>query len=130
MIKYNRTSFYPIKKKVFTSDIKKLFLNYIIKSNINDNFELKDLSSLNNLRDNSFLILSNSIDIDISNKKVLIITSDNSIYEKFSDYNTLLTNDIVPFIVNNIGKKKKTLRNFNSILKYITLIKHNYENTL
>ena len=39
-------------------------------------------------------------------------------------------NDIVPFIVNNIGKKKKTLRNFNSILKYITLIKHNYENTL
>ena len=39
-------------------------------------------------------------------------------------------NDIVPFIVNNIGKKKKTLRNFDSILKYITLIKHNYENTL
>ncbi|OUW40931.1 MAG: hypothetical protein CBD35_00670 [Verrucomicrobia bacterium TMED175] len=100
MIKYNRTSFYPIKKKVFTSDIKKLFLNYIIKSNINDNFELKDLSSLNNLRDNSFLILSNSIDIDISNKKVLIITSDNSIYEKFSDYNTLLTNDLSNFYNN------------------------------
>jgi len=38
--------------------------------------------------------------------------------------------DIVPFIVNNIGNKKKTLRNFNSILKYITLIKINYENTL
>lgn len=100
MIKFNRASFYPIKKKVFTGDMTKLFLNFIIKSNINDNFELKDLSSLDNLRDNSFLILSNLIDIDIANKKVLIITSDKSIYDKFSNKNILLTNDLSNFYNN------------------------------
>ena len=104
MIKFNRLSFYPAKNKIFTEDIKKLFSNYITESNIIDKFELNDISSLENIRENSFLILSNLIDIDISLKKVLIITSDKSIFNKFSNHNILLTNDLPNFYNNLVNQ--------------------------
>jgi len=97
MINFNRKNFYPLKNIIFTSDIQKLFSNYIIESNIIDKFEINDISSLENIREKSFLILSKLTDLDISSKKVLLITSDKSIFDRFSSHNILLTSDLPNF---------------------------------
>ncbi len=65
---------------------------------------------------------------DLSHDKLIRFMILNNIAQKKYIDNEHKYNDIVPFIINRLGNKKKTFRNFNSILKYITQLKKYYEN--
>ena len=59
-------------------------------------------------------------------KLIRFMILNNIAHKKYID-NEHKYNDIVPFIINRIDNKKKTFRNFNSILKYISQLKNYYE---
>ncbi len=65
---------------------------------------------------------------NLSHDKLIRFMILNNIAQKKYIDNEHKYNDIVPFIINRIGNKKKTFRSFNSILKYISKLKKNYEN--
>ena len=57
MISFERNNFYPIKNTLRTFDLIKKFDFDIKNVKISDDFILNDISSLNNLRNNSLLFL-------------------------------------------------------------------------
>ena len=58
MYSFSRKNFFPIKKILTLNEIETLLKKKILKSKINHNFEINDVSSLNNLMKNSLLFLS------------------------------------------------------------------------
>jgi UDP-3-O-[3-hydroxymyristoyl] glucosamine N-acyltransferase LpxD len=105
MIDFNRLNFYPIKKKLLTTDIHKLLSKYIIKSNVQSLFEINDVSSLNKIRNNSILVLINDQKIDFASKKVLVLTNNEIIFNKHLENNILLIKDLTNFyniLINHI----------------------------
>ena len=62
MIKFNREVFFPIKDKIINEKIIKLLTkDEILYNDIAINFEINDISSLANLRDNSIIFLDKVI---------------------------------------------------------------------
>ena len=58
MYSFSRKNFFPIKKILRLNEIETLLKKEILKSKINHNFEINDVSSPNNLMKNSLLFLS------------------------------------------------------------------------
>ena len=82
MIAFERNNFYPIKNIIGTFDLIKKFDFDIKTFKISDDFTLNDISSLNNLRNNSLLILEKNHSINIDTKmNILIITNDLNIFK-------------------------------------------------
>ena len=71
-----RSNFFPYKN---TSDLKKLktlLKNEILYDNLSNNFEIKDISSLSNLRNNSLLFLEADLKIqNVNNKNICVLTN-------------------------------------------------------
>lgn len=92
---FKREDFFPLtQKKIFIRDLKNILKDLIIDSNLKDNFEIKEISSLNLIRNNSILFFEkNNVIPDISNENICIITNDVSI--KSSNLkNTLIINNL------------------------------------
>ena len=76
MIKFNRDVFFPIKDKIATKSITKLLPDDdILYHNSLTDFEISDISSIPNLRDESILYLEKDINLDNVNSRNIHIIS-------------------------------------------------------
>ena len=76
MKKFNRLDFFPIKERIMVSDLNNLINDEIISESINKNFEIDDISSLNEYRKNSIIFLEKHIkDFDYLPNNIHIITN-------------------------------------------------------
>ena len=103
MIDFNRHDFFPIKKKIFIKDLVFLFNDILIESNIKNNFEINDISSLDYPRENSILFLNKKKDItEFKKDNICVLTNDSSNLNY--DYNNLI-------VINNLETAHTLLLN-------------------
>ena len=103
MIDFNRADFFPIKNKIFTNELNYVLKKNYIKSNIKNIFEINDISSLDNIRNNSFIIISGDKKLPkIDNQNIIILTDD---LNTFSSYENSI-------LVNNLNLAYITLANY------------------
>ena len=82
MIEFVRSDFFPFKNILQSKDLNKMLEKYLIDSNINETFEILDISSTNNVKSNSIFFLNKEVDISFKNKeKFIVITENKKIYE-------------------------------------------------
>ena len=78
MIKFNRNNFFPSKEKILNENLSILLGDDVIFNNIHNRFEIEDISSLNNFRENSILFLEKNTKIkNHSSNNLHIITNNN-----------------------------------------------------
>ena len=62
MISYNKYDFYQSNKKIFSTSINDALNDLVIKKSVHTNFEIKHISSINNIYPNSVVFInSNSL---------------------------------------------------------------------
>ncbi len=96
-IDFDRFSFHPKKNFLDINLILKNFTKIIIQSKIEDNFEISDISSLNNQRKNSILFLNDKNPNDILTDDILIITDNQTLFKNNKFNNIILTNSLNTF---------------------------------
>ena len=95
MIKFNRSDFFSIKNDVKSNDIENLLKNLVINKRINSYFEIKDISTLNNLKEHSVLFLDKNIKFDKSIfDNIIIVTNNNSLFDDTKYKNIIHVNSI------------------------------------
>ena len=93
MFLYNKYDFYqPNQKKIFSGDVNKFLNNLIIKKNIQSNFEIKNICSLENLTEYSVIFVNHDKNFDYKQDQVVIITNNKNFLKKYE--NCLLVNDL------------------------------------
>ncbi len=104
MIKFKRNIFFPIKDKLFNENLSILLGDEVTFNNISNSFEIEDISSLNNFRENSILFLEKNIKIkNYSSNNIHIIT--NNIENKKYYKNITLVRDLdksYNFLINKL----------------------------
>ena len=86
-MEFNRSNFFPYKNIYDLSKVSELLKNEIIFNSILNNFDIKDISSLTNLNDNSILFLETDLKISTVNEKnIHVITN---IKENRNYYNNI-----------------------------------------
>lgn len=93
MINFNRLDFYFKNKILDNQTLIDLLSKNIINKNINKNFILNDISSLDRVVNNSILFLNNHNFNKTILPEILIITSNKNIFIKNKDKNIILIND-------------------------------------
>lgn len=95
MKNFDRSNFFPIKKRIKSNDILSFIENYVKKSYISESFQIHELSSNLSIRDNSILFLDKNIGYEYSLKKdVLILTNDYDFHKKNNSSNYIIVNDL------------------------------------
>ena len=106
MIEFVRSDFFPFKNILQSNDLNKMLEKYLIDSNINETFEILDISSTNNVKSNSIFFLNKEINISFKNKeKFIVITENKKIYESIDVENKMLIKDynkVYHFLLNEI----------------------------
>ncbi len=78
MKKFTRSNFFPYKKIFSVKYLTKLINKQILFNSVENDFDIKDISSLSELRDNSVIFLDKLIVIeDIKKKNIHVISNDN-----------------------------------------------------
>lgn len=106
MIEFNRFDFFPLKNNLNTDILSNLIKDFIIQHKINKNFEIFDISSINNIKSNSILFINKEVDISLSNNDLVLVITDNETFFKSINVN----NKILIKNFNNI---------YNLILNYL-----------
>ena len=106
MLKFNRSEFLFIRNKINVNDIANLIKNKIVDKRISSIFDIKDISSTNNLREYSVLFLENNIKFNKKNlNNIILITNNNNIFED-TNYKDIIfvkdLNDTYNIIINYI----------------------------
>lgn len=92
MIDFNRTDFFPFRNKIFSYDLENLFQNIVVGTYIKDNFEIKDISSLEYIRKRSIAFVFGKKDISkFENLNVVVTDSKDNIN---SNNNLILVNNL------------------------------------
>ena len=125
---FKRSNFFPLKKIFKLNKLIDLLKDEILLSKINNNFDIKDLSSLNELRDNSIIFLGSYIEIEkIKYKNIHVISNiekNNDLYNNITiikDLNlayNLICNNIFYHDDNSNALDKFNLINGSYISKY------------
>ena len=106
MINFDRTKFFPLKNIFKCNDIKKLLNDYLINSDINNNFDILDISSSLNMKNNSIFFLFKEFSFPLDNyDSILFITPSEKIYNSLKVKNKLLIikqNEVYNIILNEI----------------------------
>ncbi len=92
---FDRTKFFPQKNSLKCSDIENILNKYLLNFNIKSNFDIKNISSLKTIRDNSIIFLNKDHaqkKIDLKNQ--FIITDSENIFTKYIDENIILVKDM------------------------------------
>ena len=91
MADFLRSNFYPKNKYLDIEILFKIIKPYIIKKITQTNIEISDLSSLNNIRNNSIIFTKNKFIYKKSFKNLIIITNNKDIFESIdSPYKFLI----------------------------------------
>lgn len=94
MIEFDRLNFFPLKKKFSSSDIPKIVNDFVIQDEIEDNFDILDISSIDYKKSNSILFLKNEFNFnDINLDLLLVITDNEKIYNNLEIKNKVLINN-------------------------------------
>lgn len=102
MKNFNRSIFFPIKKKLSIESINELLADIILSNTINKNFDINNISSLSNIRNNSIIFVDKEIKIEEYNDKLIHIISSNI---KNKNYYKSIT------VVNNLNTAYNTILN-------------------
>ena len=95
MLKFNRSEFLFIRNKIKSYDIENLLNNKILNKRISTNFEIKDISSIKSLRENSVLFLGNNLKLFKKNfSNIILITNNINIYEDTKYKNIIFVKDL------------------------------------
>ena len=94
MIEFERINFFPLKNKFSSSYIPSLIEDFVIKNEIEDFFDIVDISSIECKKSNSILFLKHELDLkDINLDFLLIITDNEKIYDNLEIKNKILINN-------------------------------------
>ena len=74
-------AFTPIRNTLNANNLKFLLNEYLIDQRIDNNFNFKNISSINNIRDNSILFIKDNTDININEKNCHIITDSSDVFD-------------------------------------------------
>ena len=77
MLKFIRGNFFLIKNTIKSNNFKSIIKDNILKQRIKKNFEIKEVSSLNNLRKNSVLFLDKDLKINFYNLDDIVFITKN-----------------------------------------------------
>jgi len=95
MLQFSRNNFFPIKNNIKSNDIKDLIKDNLINKRLFSNFEIKDISSLNNLRNQSIIFLEKEIKDNLYNTKdILIITNNLEIFDNEDYQNAIFVKNL------------------------------------
>ena len=92
MFSYEKYDFYEPNNKISSIDINKALNELILKENIHSNFEIKHISSIDNIYSNSAVFINSEKDFDSNQDEILIITNNKDFITKYK--NCVLVNDI------------------------------------
>jgi len=87
-----RTNFFPLKQIFKLNKLIDLLKNEILLNKLNNNFDIKDLSSLNELRDKSVIFLDRYLEIEKVKYKKVHVISDIEKNKKFYNSITIVKN--------------------------------------
>ena len=90
---FRRADFFPIKKRLKSKDISKIISKLLVEFRLKDNLEIKDISSLTNIRVKSLLFVDKNKN-SINSLDNIIITNDLSLFKNYSFENIFLVNDL------------------------------------
>ena len=93
-IDFKREIFYPIKNQINSKSIPNVLSNFIIKSRVNSNYDIADISSLDKLRKNSLLLMNKSTKNLNINDFVHVITNNNNLFDDQLIKNIHLVSDL------------------------------------
>ena len=75
-MKFIRSNFFPYKNTFDLNEYKKFHKDYILFNSYSDNFEIREISSLSYLRDNSFLFLETDKDnLNVKDRNIHIVSN-------------------------------------------------------
>ncbi len=95
MYEFNRNNFFSIKKIYRATEISKLFEKKLIKTRITNDFDILDISSLKNIKKNSFLFLDQEFDAKKNNiANILFITEKEIIFNNPNFENIILVKNL------------------------------------
>ena len=82
-VNFDRTNFYPLKlEQISSKNIYKIINSEILcKQNINKNFDIKDISSIEKIYDNSILFINYNVKFDNA-LNVLVITNNKDLFDQ------------------------------------------------
>ena len=105
MLKFNRGNFFLIKNNIKSNNFKSIIKDNIIKQRIKKNFEIKEVSSLNNLRKNSVLFLDKDLKINFYNlDDIVFITENINFFNNNVIFNDTIFSNLYAFTDNTIIK--------------------------
>ena len=91
MLQFSRSNFFLKQNSVKSNDLKKIIKNNFINQRIKSNFEIDEISSLKNFRENSILFLDKNIKFKISKlNNIILITNDQKIFNMTEFQNIIL----------------------------------------
>jgi UDP-3-O-[3-hydroxymyristoyl] glucosamine N-acyltransferase len=92
MSPHNKYDFYQPNKKISSMGIKDVLSDYIINININSDFKVQHISSIDNIYSNSAVFINFDKEFDSNLDEILIITNNKNLLKKYK--NCVLVNDI------------------------------------
>ena len=92
MLSYNKYDFYQCNKKTFSFDIQDLLNQFIIKKNIQYNFEINHICSIENISKNCVIFVNHDIELDFLDDSILVITNNIDYLNKYK--NCVYVNDL------------------------------------
>jgi len=95
MSNFDRYQFYPKNKILYVNHLDKILSDLVINKLLHDNYEINEISSLENIIDQSILFLNKGIsNIQLLKKNLVVITDDLEIFNHLSNKNIFLVNNI------------------------------------
>ncbi len=102
---YNRSNFVLTRNKISVEGLLSILDKFVLKSNINSNFFINDVSSLDNYKKNSLLFIDKEIiPSKINFSEICLITSNEEVYKKYLKENI--------FLVSNFNESFRNIINF------------------
>ena len=118
---FDRDIFHNKKKEININTLVEIFDKFVLNFKIRNNFFIKDISSLDNLRDFSLLFLDNHNFNSINfSSNICVITENQNIFDKSSFNNIILVNDFnltYVHILNYIYGHEDTTDYFDDFIK-------------
>ena len=122
MLQFSRSNFFTKQNLLNSNDLQNVVKNNLINQRIKTNFEINEISSLTNLRENSILFLDKHIQFAKSKlNNLIIITSDEKEFNNKEFQNIILVkklNDAFIEIINYLFSHEDSL-NYSDEFEYI-----------
>lgn len=117
MINFNRYNFYPLKRYISSFEISSILKDNYLNSKLNIDINVKEISSLDLIKPNSILFLDNKSKLPNQNDKIVIITSNQSIFDQNMSDVILVKNlsDAYNLIINELLSHEDNISYFDEL---------------